>query len=530
LSKGIRVNQLAKELGVESKEILSKCRDEGLGEKVPNHMSVLSVGLAETVREWFSGGGGTAVQTAPPVETKTKPKAVRKTTKKNAAGEDEPVNGNGVSDTPHDEPSKAEVPAETVVEKAPAPAPVAPLEESPKAKPVAEAAPVEPVAPVAAAAPASVAAGATTTTTAPVPAPTAPVMEQPVVAPPAPVAPVPAVAETPAVKPVPKRPASAPPIPTHPITPPPAAATPGAPGPRKTITLADMRPPQHVPERKVITPAPKLLVPKPATIQGPNIVREEAPDHVAPLRNKNAPRPGGPGQTDSPSFVQARARGGGGVVRVEEDEEEAKKKAAAAKKGSLSTRRRGLDGRRGEATEKLREFTEADLIARRDAINAATSTRAGIDRHLKQVSGRGQHAIAKTTVQKGEPIQIEEPITVRTLAAAMGIKTNDIISKLMKKGQMLTINATMETSIAETLALEYGLELRIVQQATMEEVLMAEFEAREVDPANLMLRPPRLRCWTRSETPTLPPVKPVGSPSTLPHGWSPSVKVMPPAG
>src|SRR5437588_3403056 len=77
LAKGIRVNQLAKELGVESKSILAKLRDEGLGDKVPNHMSVLSVGLTETVREWFSaghlgGGGGTAVETAPPVEAKTK--------------------------------------------------------------------------------------------------------------------------------------------------------------------------------------------------------------------------------------------------------------------------------------------------------------------------------------------------------------------------------------------------------------------------------------------------------------------------
>ena len=91
MSKGIRVNQLAKELGVESKLILTKCREEGLGEKVPNHMSVLSVGLAETVREWFSGGGGgTAVQTAPPVEALTKPKTVRKTIKKTSSSEDEP--------------------------------------------------------------------------------------------------------------------------------------------------------------------------------------------------------------------------------------------------------------------------------------------------------------------------------------------------------------------------------------------------------------------------------------------------------
>ena len=80
MAKGIRVNQLAKELGVESKSILAKCREEGLGEKVPNHMSVLSVGLAETVREWFSGeagGGGTAVETAAPVAVEVKPKRAK---------------------------------------------------------------------------------------------------------------------------------------------------------------------------------------------------------------------------------------------------------------------------------------------------------------------------------------------------------------------------------------------------------------------------------------------------------------------
>ena len=87
MAKGIRINQLAKDLGVESKAILAKCRDEGLGEKVPNHMSVVSVGLAETIKEWFAGhdaggGGGTAVETAPPVEAK--PKAARSRAKKKA--------------------------------------------------------------------------------------------------------------------------------------------------------------------------------------------------------------------------------------------------------------------------------------------------------------------------------------------------------------------------------------------------------------------------------------------------------------
>ena len=84
MAKGIRVNQLAKELNVPSKAILDKCRAEGLADTVPNHMSVLTLGLAETVREWFThAGGGTAVETAAPVDVEVvaKPKTARKSKK-----------------------------------------------------------------------------------------------------------------------------------------------------------------------------------------------------------------------------------------------------------------------------------------------------------------------------------------------------------------------------------------------------------------------------------------------------------------
>ena len=49
-----RVYILARELGVKSSAIVNKCQDEGLD--VKNHMSVISVGLAATIREWFSEG------------------------------------------------------------------------------------------------------------------------------------------------------------------------------------------------------------------------------------------------------------------------------------------------------------------------------------------------------------------------------------------------------------------------------------------------------------------------------------------
>ncbi len=37
-------------------------------------------------------------------------------------------------------------------------------------------------------------------------------------------------------------------------------------------------------------------------------------------------------------------------------------------------------------------------------------------------------------MQRGEPVEIEEPITVKSLSAALGVKVNDIILKLMRQG------------------------------------------------------------------------------------------------
>jgi len=62
-----RVYILAKELGIKSAAIVKKCQDEGL--EVKNHMSVLSAGLAATIREWFSEGENiTTIETSEKVD------------------------------------------------------------------------------------------------------------------------------------------------------------------------------------------------------------------------------------------------------------------------------------------------------------------------------------------------------------------------------------------------------------------------------------------------------------------------------
>jgi translation initiation factor IF-2 len=440
-AKGIRVNQLAKELGVESKTILEKLRNEGLGDKAPNHMSTIPLGLAESVREWFTtsegaGGGSTAVETAAPVDTK------KKSTRAKTKIEEETT-----EETPD---AEMEVAPPVLIELPPQPPePIAP-------PPVAKA----PVAP-------------------PVVAP--PVIEAPAapVAPPPPAAPViPPPAPAPALAPAAVAPAPAKPAPAAPSAP---SST------RPTVSLASKKgPPTRDESRPPVAPAPTMRTPEPARIAGPRIVRIEKEETID---TRGPRRPLGPSQSQQqPSISPSLPRGGRGV-KIDDDDEETRKKAA--KKGaSNSTRRRGVDGRRGEAMEKLREFTNADLLERQERLNSAASYAAGVNQHLTKTQHRGQHAQARTIVQKGEPVEIEEPITVKTLSAALGIKTSDIIKKLMKQNVMATINQSLDADTATAMAMELGIELNIIPQTTMEDELIARIKERASTATGLVLRPP----------------------------------------
>ena len=76
-----RVHQLAKKLGVGSKDIVAKCESEGIPD-ITNHMSAVSAGLAATISEWFSEGGesSSAIETAQKVNiSEVKARAKKKT-------------------------------------------------------------------------------------------------------------------------------------------------------------------------------------------------------------------------------------------------------------------------------------------------------------------------------------------------------------------------------------------------------------------------------------------------------------------
>ncbi|MGB2823342.1 MAG: translation initiation factor IF-2 N-terminal domain-containing protein, partial [Phycisphaerae bacterium] len=83
-----RIFEIARDLGVTSKMVLTKCRAEGLD--VKNHMSTVSAGLQATIREWFteeSRSPHTAVETAAHVDLGRARAQARRSQRKKALAE-----------------------------------------------------------------------------------------------------------------------------------------------------------------------------------------------------------------------------------------------------------------------------------------------------------------------------------------------------------------------------------------------------------------------------------------------------------
>ena len=116
----IRIFELAKELGVTSKDLIAKCEAEGVP-AIKNHMSTVSLGLAATVREWFGEPGSTSATTAVETAARVDVAHARAKAKKKVTGKAMAVSEKAAA---------AEAPAPEVVAEPttpPLPTPLSPL-------------------------------------------------------------------------------------------------------------------------------------------------------------------------------------------------------------------------------------------------------------------------------------------------------------------------------------------------------------------------------------------------------------------
>ncbi len=486
MAKQLRVHQLAKELGVASKAIVEKCLAEDIA-GITNHMSVVSAGLAASIREWFSEGEhGTTIETADPVDLKK----VRKRRRKPEDHASEVALADGEEEAEHadehdealvataesqgeepqaeleqpDEPA-SEV-AEEVAEAVEAEAPAV-EEEAPQVE-----VPAESVVEVPAAMPVEAARAAPEV----VEAVAEPVAE---VEPQARVAPVeaPAVAaeQTPQTGPV----AEAPQVP----------AMAG-----RVSAGTSVQAPVQAPAARVVA-RPQMMTPAPAQIQGPRVIRVERPEPVRQFRPGPRPPfqrgPGGPGSggpnmgpATMPDMVPDAGKKGirGRKTAAEEAEEERKRKAKAkAKKvGGKETE---------QVVEHLREWRDRDLLERQERLQSATGRGLHARRAAEARRGGGGGApVPQGPAAKKTKAQVYEPVTVKELCAAIGQPFNAVFQNLMAKGIMLRINDTIDNEAAQVASLELGVELEVVPRRTALERLEQEFK--EMERKQLVRRSP----------------------------------------
>ncbi len=118
MAKTLRVHHLAKEVGVASKEIVAKCNAEGVEPPLKNHMAAVSVGLAESIREWFSAGVDvTTIEVAKRVDLEKVKKPRKRKTQHTEAEEASPVES-GVAVAGATDVAVAVMPREEVVSAA----------------------------------------------------------------------------------------------------------------------------------------------------------------------------------------------------------------------------------------------------------------------------------------------------------------------------------------------------------------------------------------------------------------------------
>jgi len=213
-------------------------------------------------------------------------------------------------------------------------------------------------------------------------------------------------------------------------------------------------------KKEVIKPAGPQVVPKPAELKGPRVVRVVKPDTVRPPRRRGALI----SEAVGPPTLGIPPKPGS---RVGEEEKGFGRKRSKRR----SPRRR--PGRTADSGERLREWRDTDLAERSQRLAAAAG--GGLRRRRASVSRK---ALVPGASVKAGPVALEEPITIKSLSAATGVKSARIIRKLMDMSVMATLNQVIDREQAEAVMAEYEIELEIRRASTPEEELLKKLSSR----------------------------------------------------
>ncbi|MCB9538372.1 MAG: translation initiation factor IF-2 [Myxococcales bacterium] len=478
---GKRVFEVAKDLGVDHRDLLKRCDD--LRIEVRNYMSQLTTAQEAKLRSAFEAERGQAQ-----VEEKVQAPGVRRRRRPGSRGDEKPAVRPATLASPQPSaptPPAAEAPP---VRRKPAEAPAPAAEpEAPAAEAPAEAKPEA--------------------------APTAPAAEEK----PPPPSPRPRRPTCSRRRPRPSRsrpnrsrPRRPPPRRSRPRRPPPRRSRPRRPPPRRS---RPRRPPPRRSRPRPRSPRPRSPRPRSPRPRSPRPARAPSPPGAAPIRSRRgratrasatSARPGRPpcasrspararrpprcsGASRSSSCRAARGvRRPAAVPARARPRSVGRRRAVAARRGpprgpggpsvpapgavplpgrDPGRRRKGAPGRPGSDADRQR--TQRTQRSRRQVFNREDiyqgAARAGRGRKRKMSSRKGAKTQLTTPAAHKRVVRVDGTISVGQLGQEMGVKTNELIRKLMGMGVMATMNQQIDVDTASLLATEYDYEVKNVE-------------------------------------------------------------------
>ena len=141
----------------------------------------------------------------------------------------------------------------------------------------------------------------------------------------------------------------------------------------------------------------------------------------------------------------------------------------------------------GEGEDRPRKSSLAGMASARQSRQQRQRSSPSIRRRTSRLTRKGTNTAAP---RKGS-IVVEMPCSIREYSAAVGISASDILRTLMSMGVSVTnMNNEIDFDLAEMIAEEAGIDVEFRQKATLEDQLITSLEEQVDPPESLVPRPP----------------------------------------
>ena len=163
-------------------------------------------------------------------------------------------------------------------------------------------------------------------------------------------------------------------------------------------------------------------------------------------------------------------------------------------KGPLGAKGKGKKGRGDE--EEMRGKGLADMASVRADRNKGRKGKPGMLGGDDESGPRRRRTLVRskshgsTAAPRKGKVALELPATVRSFSEASGVGSGQVQKALMGMGVMATINTQIPDELVEMLIAELGVEIEFKAAQSLEDKLLSQFESEEDDAEQLKPRPP----------------------------------------